>query len=197
MGTDYPEHLLAREPAPPYDGEGAFALWHFSEDPSLGQFRPHTSAANGEAPPLVWAVDTRHAPMFWFPRDCPRGCIWPVPATTREDRERFFGQSVATRIHVMEAGWLRRMQEWRLYAYRLPAGPFRPHEVGGYWVADEPVDAVDQVVIDDLAGRHASAGIELRVTPSIWPFWRRAADSTVGFSGSRLRNSAPHADRFG
>jgi hypothetical protein len=195
MGTDYPEHLLAREPAPPYDGEGAFALWHFSEDPSLGRFRSHTPAANGKAP-LVWAVDTRHAPMFWFPRDCPRGCIWPGPATTREDRERFFGQSAATRIHVMEADWLRRMQECRLYAYRLPAGQFRPHEVGGYWVADEPVDAIDQVVIDDLAGRHARAGIELRITPSIWPFWRRVTSSTVEFSGSRLRNSAPHPDRI-
>ncbi len=35
MGTDYPEHLLAHEPAPPYEGEGPFALWHFSEDPRL------------------------------------------------------------------------------------------------------------------------------------------------------------------
>jgi len=31
MDADYPEHLLAREPAPPYEGEGSFALWHFSE----------------------------------------------------------------------------------------------------------------------------------------------------------------------
>ena len=197
MGTDYPEHLLAREPAPPYDGEGPFALWHFSEDPSLGRFRPQAPTANPGAPPLVWAVDTRHAPMFWFPRDCPRGCIWPTAATTAEDRERFFGQSAAARIHVMESGWLRRMQECRLYAYQLPAGPFRPHEVGGYWVAGEQVDAIGQVIIDDLADRHASAGIELRITPSIWPFWRQVANSTVGFSGSRLRNSAPHPDRFG
>src|ERR1700742_4598466 len=146
MDADYPEHLLAREPAPPYDGEGAFALWHFSEDPSLGRFRPRApAAANREALPLVWAVDTRHAPMFWFPRDCPRGCIWPVSATTREDRELFFGQSAATRIHVMENGWLRRMLECRLYASRLPAGPFPPHGVGDFWVADEPVDAVEQV----------------------------------------------------
>jgi hypothetical protein len=54
----------------------------------------------------------------------------------------------------------------------------------------------DQVVIDDLAGRPARAGIELRITPSIWPFWRRVTSSTVEFSGSRLRNSAPHPDRF-
>ena len=36
MDADYPEHLLARESVPPYEGEGPFALWHFSEDPSLG-----------------------------------------------------------------------------------------------------------------------------------------------------------------
>jgi len=195
MDMDYPEHLLAREPAPPCDGEGPFALWHFSENPSLGTFRPRVPAASPEAPPLVWAVDTRHAPMFWFPRDCPRGCIWPGSATTPEDRERFFGQSATNRVHVTEADWLGRMRDCRLYAYRLPAEAFRPHEVGGYWVADKPVDAIEQVVIDDLLSRHAGAGIELRITPSIWPFWRQVANSTVGFSGSRLCNSAPHPDR--
>jgi hypothetical protein len=197
MGADYPEHLLAREAAPPYEGEGPFGLWHFSEDPSLDRLVPRARASDPGAPPLVWAVDTRHAPMFWFPRDCPRGCIWPARSTTSEDRERFFGQSAARRVHVMEAGWLGRMQSCRLYAYRLPAGAFRPHEVGGYWIADEPVEADGQVVVGDLVGRHAGAGIELRITPSIWPFWRRVADSTVGFSGSRLRNAAAHPDRFG
>ena len=97
----------------------------------------------------------------------------------------------------MEAGWLARMRECRLYAYQLPAGPFRPHEVGGYWVADQAVDALDQLVIDDLAGRHARAGIELRITPSIWPFWQLVTHSTVEFSGSRLGNSvhAPTPDQ--
>ncbi|HSS89922.1 MAG TPA: hypothetical protein VLL69_11425 [Streptosporangiaceae bacterium] len=197
MDAEYPEHLLAREPAPRYEGEGPFALWHFSEDPSLGRFRPQAPAADPEAQPLVWGVDTRHAPMFWFPRDCPRGCIWPVSATTPEDRERFFGQSAANRVHVIEAGWLNRMRACRLYAYQLPAEAFRPHEVGGYWVAEQQVEAAGQVVIDDLLDRHACARIELRVVPSIWPFWRRVTNSTVEFSGSRLRNAAPHPDRFG
>ncbi|MGD0609349.1 MAG: DUF6886 family protein [Streptosporangiaceae bacterium] len=193
---DYPEHLLTREPAPPYDGEGPFALWHFSEDSSLGRFRPHTPATNPAAPPLVWAVDTRHAPTFWFPRDCPRGCIWPVSTTTAGDRERFFGQSAARRVHVIEADWLERVRACRLYAYRLPPEVFRPHGVGGYWVADKPVEPIEQVVIDDLFGRHAAARIELRITPSIWPFWRRVADSTVEFSGSRLRNAGDHPERL-
>jgi len=36
MDADYPAHLLARQPPPPYAAEGGFALWHFSEDGGLG-----------------------------------------------------------------------------------------------------------------------------------------------------------------
>jgi hypothetical protein len=191
VNADYPVDLLAREPAPPYVGEGAFALWHFSEDPSLGRFVPHIPATNPQNPPLVWAVDTRHAPMFWFPRDCPRGCIWPASTTTPADRERFFGDGGACRVHFIESDWLERMRACRLYAYRLPGEVFRPHHVGGYWVTDQEVEMIERVLVDDLLGQHARAGIELRITPSIWPFWRQVTSSTVAFSGSRLHNAAP------
>ena len=197
MAADYPEDLLARGAAPAHVGEGAFALWHFSEEPSLGTFRPHTPVTKPGAAPQVWAVDTRHAPMFWFPRDCPRGCIWPSARTTPEDRERFLGQSATSRVHVIEGDWLGRVRSCRLFAYRLPSEPFEPHdEVGGYWVTSETVQAVERVDVGDLLDRHAAAGIELRVTPSIWPFWRRVAGSTLEFSGSRLRNAAPHPEQI-
>ena len=75
MDTEYPAHLLAREPAPPYDGEGPFAVWHLSEDPSLGRFPAAQTRYEPRARPLVWAADTRHAPMFWLPRECARGRI--------------------------------------------------------------------------------------------------------------------------
>ncbi len=185
-GADGPAQA-AREPAPPYQGEGAFALWHFSEDPSLRTFTPRPADAGGRA--VVWAVDTRHAPLFWFPRDCPRGCVWPGPGTTAQDRERFFGQSAATRIHVIESGWLEPMRACRLFAYRMPAESFTPHEVGGYWISDERIVAVEQVAFGDLLAMHAHAGFEFRMTPSIWPFWQQVAESTLEFSGCRLRNS--------
>ena len=196
-GTGYPEHLLAREAAPPYAGEGSFALWHFSEEPALGRFEPRSLAADPEGPRLVWTVDTRHAPMFWFPRDCPRGCVWPVSTTTADDRERFFRQGGAERVHVIEGAWLQRVRACRLYAYRLPADAFAPHPVvGGYWVTEQAVEATERVALDDLLGLHAAAGIELRIAPSIWPFWRRVTASTVEFSGSRLRNAADHPERI-
>jgi len=187
--SSYPTDLLAREPAPPYRGEGKFALWHFSEDPSLRSFVPRRTPTNPEAPAAVWAVDTRHAPLYWFPRDCPRGCIWQVPATKPEDQERFFGQTAAARVHVVEGGWLEQLRMCRLYAYRLPSEFFAPHDVGGYWVSSKPVEADERVEVGDLLTRHAEAEIELRITPSIWTFWDLVVHSTVEFSGMRLRHA--------
>lgn len=179
-----------RPSAPPYAGEGPHALWHVSEDPSIEVFAPHVPETNPEAAPAVWAIDTRHLPMFWFPRDCPRGCAWASERTTPADRRRFFGHTDATRIHVMETGWLDRVRSTQLHLYRLPEATFERHEVGGYWVTSATVEPLERVVADDLLGLHAAAGIELRVTPSIWPWWRDVADSTLEFSGSRLRNAS-------
>lgn len=181
-----------RPPAPPYRGEGPHALWHVSEDPTIEVFVPHVPATNPEASPAVWAIDTRHLPTFWFPRDCPRGCVWLSGRESAEDRERFFGHTDATRVHVIESSWAESMATTSLHLYRLPEATFAPHEVGGYWVSDVTVEPLERIEVDDLVGRHARAGIELRITPSIWPWWRQVVASTLDFSGSRLGNAAPH-----
>jgi hypothetical protein len=177
-----------RPPAPPYDGEGPHALWHFSEDPTIEVFHPHRAATALEQEDLVWAIDTRHAPMFWFPRDCPRGCAWASERTTPADRERFFGQTDARRIHVIEQAWLPAVQACRLYAYRFPEATFTRHTVGGYWVSEATVEPLELVEVGDLLARHAAAGIEVRISPTIWAWWTQVAASTLDFSGSRLRN---------
>ena len=71
-----------RDPAPPYVGEGPPALWHVSENPSIERFEPHASATASSREPRVWAVDTRHLPLYWFPRECPRGTFWATLETT-------------------------------------------------------------------------------------------------------------------
>jgi uncharacterized protein DUF6886 len=180
-----------RAPAPPYRGEGEHALWHVSEDAAIPRFEPHRSASALTDEPLVWAVDTRHLPLFWFPRDCPRGTFWAGPQTSAEDAERFlFG--AAERVHAVEAGWLDAIRTARVVAYRVPGDSFVPHpEVGGYWVSREGIEAIEVVELGDLLARHAEAGIELRLVPSLAPLWDRVIASTLEFSGIRLRNASP------
>jgi hypothetical protein len=179
-------------PPPPFHGEGAFALWHFSEDPGLSRFAPHVARTSDNPEALVWAIDTRHSPHFWFPRDCPRGCAWVLQSTSDEDRDRFFGGSAATRFHVVESAWAGRIVACRLYSYRMPPATFEPidDQAADYWVSREPVEAVDRTEVGNLVQRHADAGIDLRFTPDLWPAWHSVVASTIGFSGSRLRNAA-------
>ena len=180
-----------REPAPPYAGEGPNALWHVSEDPTIEIFRPHVAATALEDEERVWAVDTRHLPLFWFPRDCPRATFWPSGRTTADDADRFF-DGEQKRVHAIELGWLDRMRSATVVAYRMPEESFRQHPgTGGYWISTEPVEPVELVELGDLLGRHADAGIELRLVRSLWPLWDRVTGSTVEFSGIRLHNAAP------
>ena len=177
-----------REPAPPYRGEGPHALWHVSEDPSIERFEPHVSATAASGEPRVWAVDTRHVPFYWFPRQCPRGTFWATASTTPADLA-LLGD--ATRVHVIESSWLEPMRAARAVAYRLPEQTFEPDpEVGGYWLSREPVRPLEVVELGDLVRRHEHADIELRIVPSIWPVWDRVVASTLEYSGIRLRNAA-------
>ena len=179
-----------REPAPPYRNEGPHALWHVSENPGIERFEPHVSATAAESEPLVWAIDTRHLPLYWFPRDCPRGTFWADAKTAREDVERLLGDS--SRVHVVEESWLERMHTTTVFAYRLPEDRFEQHpEVGGYWISRAAAKPIVIERLDDLGGRHERAGIELRVLPNLWPLWNDVVASTLEFSGMRLRNAQP------
>ena len=185
-----------RAAAPPYRAEGPHALWHVSEDPGLMRFAPHRAATALSDEPLVWAVDTRHLPLYWFPRDCPRCTFWAGDRTSAADAERFLGGDRSARVHVIEGGWLERVATTELQLYRMPAATFvEDADTAGYWVSREPVDALERVTIGDLVGRHAAAGIALRTLPELWPLWDSVVASTLEFSGMRLRNARRAADR--
>ena len=157
------------------------ALWHFSEDLSLGRFVPRDDK--------VWAIDQHHSWLYWFPRDCPRACFWAVESTTDEDVERWLDGDRERRVAVIETDWLERERYVRLYAYRMPPEPFEVVEDGRFYIASVEVDALEVVELDDLLARHAEAGNELRIAPSLYPLWDRVVESTLDFSGIRLRNA--------
>lgn len=180
-----------RGPAPPYRGEGPHALWHVSEDDSVSVFRPRRSTSSPTHEQFVWAVDTRHLPLFWFPRDCPRATFWRDERTTAADVERLLPGG-ASRVHAIEAAWHDAMRSTRVLAYRLPGETFEPHPgTGGYWLSRSTIRPLELVDLGDLLVRHAESEIELRIVPNLWPLWQQVIASTLEFSGIRLRNAQP------
>jgi hypothetical protein len=167
------------EPAPPYRGEGPRALWHVSEDPTIESFRPRDEK--------VWAIDTRHLPLYWFPRDCPRATFWAKSATTEEDVGRFLSRERTRRVHVVEPSALDSMRSTRVVAYRLPPETFEPWD--RFWISSAPVEPIELVELGDLVGRHEEAGIALQSNDDLLALWERVVDSTLDYSGIRLRNA--------
>lgn len=167
---------------------------HFSENPAITEFAPRVAPTSKDEEALVWAVDAERAPDYWFPRDCPRAMAWVSEATSDADRLAVLGPR-AHRVHVIEYGWLVRLQSVRLYAYAFDAAAFEPY-------ADDPTSHahVARTVVrplgppepvGDLLAQHERAGIELHLVSTLWPWWDAVIASTVGFSGIRLRNARP------
>jgi hypothetical protein len=161
-------------------------LLHFSEDPGIERFVPHVPATNPEQPPLVWAVDQPHAPLFWFPRDCPRIAVWTDDGGPAERLG-----TAASRVHGIEARWLDRVRRCELYAYRLAPAAFTPWpDADGYWVAREVQLALGVAPVGDLLERHRSRAIELRVLEDLRPLREAVLGSGYRFSMCRMANIA-------
>ncbi|HSB85377.1 MAG TPA: hypothetical protein VLD86_03660 [Ilumatobacteraceae bacterium] len=166
-------------------------LHHFSESPSIARFVPHVPRTNPEHRRAVWAIDAEHAPLYWFPRDCPRVAIWPL----RPDDLAMFQHRFATsapRIHAIESGWLERMRAAQLYRYDFDPHDFYPwDEADGQWISEREVVPLRVEPVGDLLAAHAAAGIELRVVPSLWPLHDIARRGEFDFSIVRMHNARP------
>lgn len=166
-------------------------LLHFSEEPDIARFVPRAPRAHPEQEPRVWAIDEDHAFMYLFPRDCPRVTFWPLPTSTDEDIARFLGHTAARRVAAIEGVWLERIREARLFVYRMPAETFTDLNDAGMHVSRATVAPLSVEPAGDLLTRLRDAGVEVRLTPSLWPLYRAVIASTLHFSIIRLRNARP------
>jgi hypothetical protein len=162
-------------------------LWHVSEDPKIEVFHPHQNELHALHEPLVWAVDSHYQWLYWFPRQCPRACFEANDKTADEDIERWLDGDRTRRVAVIETGWLEHFRSARVYAYRLPPDTFEPWDK--FFVSRETVVPLEVVELDDLLARHAEAGNELRIAPALHPLWDEVIETTLDFSGIRLRNA--------
>jgi hypothetical protein len=166
-------------------------LYHFSEDPNVERFVPHVPKTNPTHRPAVWAINHERAPLYWFPRECPRVTIWPFDdAGLPRFQSRFI--TSANRLHAIESGWYERMCNARVYRYEFAAEDFEPwEEANGQWVSEREVVPTSVEPVGDLIAAHNAAEIELRLTPSLWPLHDVALDGQFDFSLVRMHNAQP------
>lgn len=94
---------------------------------------------------------------------------------------------------MIEYGWLERLLTARVFVYRFNATEFEPYgdenEPHAYVAHHTLRPIAPAEPIGNLLKLHQEAGIELRLAPSLWPWWDEVIHSSVGFSGIRLRNA--------
>jgi len=136
----------------------------------------------------VWTIDDAHAPLYWFPRECPRVTVW---ANDDEQGRRLATQfeSRSSRVQVALASWEPRIRATRLYEYRFAPGPFEPWpDADGQWVSHEAVVPIDVVPIGDLIERQRVAGVDLRLVDDLGPIRDLVLTSGLPFSIVRWAN---------
>lgn len=171
-------------------------LFHFSEQGDIDVFTPKpvaTAVQRAEGKewlngPLVWAIDDWHAPMYLFPRDCPRVLAWPVATSTPADRQAFTTITSCRMVAHIEGRWLDRLSRAVLYRYTLPEHGFETLDDAGMWVARDAVTPLHVERISDLPRALENAGVELRVLPSLQtlePLW----STSLHVSAIRMRRA--------
>jgi hypothetical protein len=164
-------------------------LYHFSDDAHLERFVPHVPPSNPGHPPAVWAIDDEHAPLYWFPRMCPRISVW---ARTPEEQTVLTEQlgTEARRVCAAESHWLEGIRRGHLYRYVFDGARFHPWEqADGQYVTDQVVEPVAVERLDDLLGLHAAAEVELRITPRLGRLMDQITASGLPFSFVRIRDA--------
>lgn len=163
-------------------------LYHFSEDPTIERFEPRGLEARPGLEARVWAIDEWHAPMYYFPRDCPRILLWALPSTSEADRERWFGASEARMLAYIEWAWLERMRTASLYRYVFDGARFEDLGDAGMHVSRSAVVPLAVEPVGDLLEALRGGEVELRLLERLTPLcgvW----ETSLHASGIRLRNA--------
>ena len=164
-------------------------LFHYSEDPSIEVFVPHTPEHRDDVAPGVWAIDEEHSPLYYFPRQCPRILLWSTPSSTAKDIERFFHHSDARMLAHIETCWLDAMHSTQLFRYELPTESFAAPTPDAWMpISRETLEPLSVEPVGDLVGALEAANVELRLLPSLLPL-RDVWETTLHASGVRLRNA--------
>jgi hypothetical protein len=163
-------------------------LFHVSDSRTLTTLLPRPSPAGTphEGRHLVWAVDEAHLPNYLLPRECPRVC-WAATPRLPAPLAAPTGRVVA-----IEHSWVPELLSARLYVHELdPAGFTMLDAVAGYWVSEAEATVLRVDVVENCLRALAERDVEVRLTPSLWPYVDAVVDTGGEFSVIRARNARP------
>jgi len=164
-------------------------VFHYSEDGSITRFAPYVPQSNPSHPPAVWALDAKHSPLYWFPRDCPRISVWANDDQQRAVLRDMF-DTEADRICACESHWLDGLRRAKVYRYTFSGEQFAPWAVAdGQYISSDAVYPQSVEALDDLLKLHADAEVELRFTPRLGTLMDRMLASGLPFSFVRIRDA--------
>ncbi|WP_257347543.1 DUF6886 family protein [Pseudalkalibacillus decolorationis] len=163
-------------------------LYHFSEEADIKQFIPRKSSSFPQLPPKVWAIDKTHAPLYYFPRDCPRIAIWKGKDTTDQDMERFHLN--AKMVITIESRWLPKLEETVIFQYTFAEESFQCFdENAGYFTSEKSVKPIEVVKIGHLREHLIDSSVELRWIRSLKNLRDDVLNSSLSYSMIRMRNA--------
>jgi hypothetical protein len=167
-------------------------LFHVSEEPGIAVFEPRPSPSffaeiKGD---VVFAIGERLLHNYLLPRDCPRVTYYRTETTIAEDAEKFFGESTAEFVVIVESGWYERIKNTTLYCYEFaPANFTLLDECAGYYMSYQAEKPVGVRIITDIMAELLSRNVEVRFTPSLINIAEAVSQSTLNFSIIRMRNA--------
>jgi len=167
-------------------------LFHISEVPDIPLFEPRPSPSHFDAITgnVVYAISGKLLHNYLLPRDCPRITYYLKDTTSGEDKERFFGESAADNIIIVESGWYHRIAKTTLYCYEFSADNFTLlDECARYYISYKPEAPIKVTTVPDIMAELLNLNIELRFTPSLINLAESVTKSSLSFSIVRMRNA--------
>ncbi len=167
------------------------SLFHVSDEGPFTAMRPRPSPAGTpfEGREWVWAVDESRLPNYLLPRECPRVC-W---ATDPGELNALLG-SPAARVIAVEHRWVPDLMHAGLNVHRLDRASFTLLDgTAGYWVSEQDVRVEDVRRVDNSFAALAEYDVEVRSTPSLWPYVDAVVEAEAEFSAIRLPTPRPGA----
>lgn len=172
-------------------------LYHVSEEADINIFYPRTPTRSDldKNIKLVWAINEERLVNFLTPRDCPRVTFYAASNSSKNDVDKYIGNSDVNAVIAIEQKWFEKMLNSTLYLYEFDPENFNlQDDIAGYYVSTKSEIPIRVTKIENLFQAIFQRNVELRIVPSLWSLRDEIIKSTLGYSMCRMGNAIPREE---